>query len=232
MTRFIFQGPPFGPRATGLGTGKATRILTAPAAYIGQRPGVIRPRARRLIWELEEGKLGPPGPRRRTSRTRAAAGVRGGPVGSRRPLALSSTPPPTLAKSRSAAPPGSSSRIRPRFFRSQTSFGGSGPGPPLRACCCGRPAHSQCPRKATAVPGEGRGLRVGAAGCPRSLHWSVAPATGRWVDRGGKFCQRRDQDLASPQKQSWGGRSLRQNLPLLLPPEKSLLLASRNTRRE
>uniref|UniRef100_A0A8C9E5E7 Huntingtin associated protein 1 n=1 Tax=Phocoena sinus TaxID=42100 RepID=A0A8C9E5E7_PHOSS len=37
-TRFIFQGP-FGPRAAGLGTGKAAGIWKTPAAYIGRRPG-------------------------------------------------------------------------------------------------------------------------------------------------------------------------------------------------
>ncbi|XDA80896.1 hypothetical protein R6Z07M_010838 [Ovis aries] len=102
-TRFIFQGPPFGPRATGLGTGKATRILTAPAAYIGQRPGVSGPERAAFIWELEEGKLGPRAPGGGLVGLGQQQGG-GGPVGSRRPLALSSTPPPTLAKSRSAAP--------------------------------------------------------------------------------------------------------------------------------
>uniref|UniRef100_A0A8C6FP25 Huntingtin associated protein 1 n=1 Tax=Moschus moschiferus TaxID=68415 RepID=A0A8C6FP25_MOSMO len=53
-TRFIFQGPSFGPRATGLGTGKATNILTTPAAYIGQRPGVSGLERAVFIRELEE----------------------------------------------------------------------------------------------------------------------------------------------------------------------------------
>ena len=61
-TRFIFQGPPFGPRATGLGTGKVTSILKTPAAYIGQRPGVSGPERAAFIRELEEGKLGPRAP--------------------------------------------------------------------------------------------------------------------------------------------------------------------------
>ncbi|XP_070335605.1 huntingtin-associated protein 1 isoform X3 [Odocoileus virginianus] len=53
-TRFIFQGPPFGPRASGLGTGKATSILQTPAAYIGQRPGVSGPERAAFIRKLEE----------------------------------------------------------------------------------------------------------------------------------------------------------------------------------
>lgn len=61
-TRFIFQGPPFGPQATGLGIGKVTSILKTPAAYIGQRPGVSGPERAAFIRELEEGKLGPRAP--------------------------------------------------------------------------------------------------------------------------------------------------------------------------
>ncbi|OWK14913.1 hypothetical protein Celaphus_00001323, partial [Cervus elaphus hippelaphus] len=53
-TRFIFQGPPFGPRASGLGTGKAMSILKTPAAYIGQRAGVSGPERAAFIRELEE----------------------------------------------------------------------------------------------------------------------------------------------------------------------------------
>ncbi|XP_053425731.1 huntingtin-associated protein 1 isoform X6 [Nycticebus coucang] len=52
-TRFVFQGP-FGPRATGLGTGKAADIWKSPAAYIGRRPGVSGPERAAFIRELEE----------------------------------------------------------------------------------------------------------------------------------------------------------------------------------
>nr|XP_030696163.1 LOW QUALITY PROTEIN: huntingtin-associated protein 1 [Globicephala melas] len=52
-TRFIFQGP-FGPRAAGLGTGKAAGIWKTPAAYIGRRPGVSGPERASFIRELEE----------------------------------------------------------------------------------------------------------------------------------------------------------------------------------
>nr|XP_012621215.1 huntingtin-associated protein 1 isoform X1 [Microcebus murinus]XP_012621216.1 huntingtin-associated protein 1 isoform X1 [Microcebus murinus] len=52
-TRFVFQGP-FGPRATGLGTGKAAGIWKTPAAYIGRRPGVSGPERAAFIRELEE----------------------------------------------------------------------------------------------------------------------------------------------------------------------------------
>uniref|UniRef100_A0A8C0I508 Huntingtin associated protein 1 n=1 Tax=Balaenoptera musculus TaxID=9771 RepID=A0A8C0I508_BALMU len=52
-TRFIFQGP-FGPRAAGLGTGKAAGIWKTPAAYIGRRPGVSGPERAAFIRELEE----------------------------------------------------------------------------------------------------------------------------------------------------------------------------------
>ncbi|XP_064439003.1 huntingtin-associated protein 1 [Mirounga angustirostris] len=52
-TRFIFQEP-FGPPATGLGTGKAAGIWKTPAAYIGRRPGVSGPERAAFIRELEE----------------------------------------------------------------------------------------------------------------------------------------------------------------------------------
>lgn len=61
-TRFMFQGP-FGPRATGLGTGKAAGIWKTPAAYIGRRPGVSGPEHAAFIREMEEGKLDPRNPR-------------------------------------------------------------------------------------------------------------------------------------------------------------------------
>lgn len=54
-TRFVFQGP-FGPKATGLGTGKAASIWKTPAAYIGRRPGVSGPERAAFIRELEEGR--------------------------------------------------------------------------------------------------------------------------------------------------------------------------------
>ncbi|XP_041579924.1 huntingtin-associated protein 1 isoform X3 [Vulpes lagopus] len=52
-TRFIFQGP-LGPRAAGLGTGKAAGIWRTPAAHIGRRPGVSGPDRAAFIRELEE----------------------------------------------------------------------------------------------------------------------------------------------------------------------------------
>lgn len=55
-TRYVFQGP-YGPRATGLGTGKAEGIWKTPAAYIGRRPGVSGPERAAFIRELQEGKL-------------------------------------------------------------------------------------------------------------------------------------------------------------------------------
>lgn len=55
-TRYIFQGP-YGPRATGLGTGRAEGIWKTPAAYIGRRPGVSGPERAAFIRELQEGKL-------------------------------------------------------------------------------------------------------------------------------------------------------------------------------
>ena len=203
-TRFIFQGPPFGPRASGLGTGKAMSILKTPAAYIGQRAGVSGPERAAFIRELEEGKLGPGAPGGGLVGLGQQQGG-GGPVGSRLPLALSPTPPPTLAKSRAAAPVRSRlPLILPRFSRSQTSVGGSGPGPPLRACCCGRPAHFQCPLAGLRQCwGRGAGLRVGPAGCPRSLRWSVAPATGRWAGRGSGFAKAGIKIRLPSQKQPW-----------------------------
>lgn len=55
-TRYVFQGP-YGPRATGLGSGKAEGIWKTPAAYIGRRPGVSGPERAAFIRELQEGKL-------------------------------------------------------------------------------------------------------------------------------------------------------------------------------
>ncbi|XP_005624546.1 huntingtin-associated protein 1 isoform X6 [Canis lupus familiaris] len=52
-TRFIFQGP-LGPRAAGLGTGKAAGIWKTPAARMGRRPGVSGPDHAAFIRELEE----------------------------------------------------------------------------------------------------------------------------------------------------------------------------------
>ncbi|XP_072636648.1 huntingtin-associated protein 1 isoform X9 [Canis lupus baileyi] len=52
-TRFIFQGP-LGPRAAGLGTGKAAGIWKTPAARMGRRPGVSGPDRAAFIRELEE----------------------------------------------------------------------------------------------------------------------------------------------------------------------------------
>ncbi|XP_047401209.1 huntingtin-associated protein 1 isoform X3 [Sciurus carolinensis] len=60
-TRFVFQGP-FGPRATGLGTGKAASIWKTPAAYIGRRPGVSGPERAAFIRELEEALCPNPPP--------------------------------------------------------------------------------------------------------------------------------------------------------------------------
>ncbi|XP_008833472.1 huntingtin-associated protein 1 isoform X3 [Nannospalax galili] len=60
-TRFVFQGP-FGPRATGLGTGKAEGIWKTPAAYIGRRPGVSGPERAAFIRELQEALCPNPPP--------------------------------------------------------------------------------------------------------------------------------------------------------------------------
>ncbi|XP_048222485.1 huntingtin-associated protein 1 isoform X2 [Perognathus longimembris pacificus] len=60
-TRFVFQGP-YGPRATGLGTGKAADIWKTPAAYIGRRPGVTGPERAAFIRELQEALCPNPPP--------------------------------------------------------------------------------------------------------------------------------------------------------------------------
>ncbi|XP_021068142.1 huntingtin-associated protein 1 isoform X1 [Mus pahari] len=60
-TRYVFQGP-YGPRATGLGTGKAEGIWKTPAAYIGRRPGVSGPERAAFIRELQEALCPNPPP--------------------------------------------------------------------------------------------------------------------------------------------------------------------------
>lgn len=80
-TRFIVQGP-FGPRATGLGTGEAAGIWKTPTAYIGRRQGVSGPELAAFIPELEEGKPGPGTPERGGLEQLQAGGA---PVRSRRP---------------------------------------------------------------------------------------------------------------------------------------------------
>lgn len=203
-TRFISQGPPFGPRASGLGTGKAMSILQTPAAYIGQRAGVSGPERAAFIRELEEGKLGPGAPGGGLVGLGQQQGG-GGPVGSRRPLALSPTPPPTLAKSRSAAPLRSRlPRILPRFSRSQTSVGGSGPGAPSsRLLLRQTRALSVPPRRATAVPGEGRGAACRRCRVPSEPALARGASDGKVSGQKERFCQGRDQDPASPLKHSW-----------------------------
>lgn len=146
-TRYVFQGP-YGPRATGLGTGKAEGIWKTPAAYIGRRPGVSGPERAAFIRELQEGKLSLRDPSLGPSAGRRGPTYSGAPP----PVALSSTFPP---------PPGdhslqpvwfSSPHLHPPpLFGSLIIVGASGPvlsrasRTPLRACCCGRSAHSQCP---------------------------------------------------------------------------------------
>lgn len=190
-TRFIFQGT-FGPRAAGLGTGKAAGIWKTPAAYIGRRPGVSGPERASFIRELEEGKLGPRTPG--AGGTRAAAGRRG-PRRVRAPGPLWHSVPPLRPPLRSHGlrrlsgplfPTSFSPSLVPYFRRWVRSPGLALPCPPLHACCCSRSAHSQCPPpEATAVPGEGRGAAGGlSARCALSLRWPAAPATGRWVGRG------------------------------------------------
>lgn len=148
-TRYVFQGP-YGPRATGLGTGKAEGIWKTPAAYIGRRPGVSGPERAAFIRELQEGKLSLRDPALGT--IRASPGRRGPTYsGAPPPVALSSTFPP---------PPGDHSLQRlfgfplpifPPLSGSPIIVGASGPvlsrasRTPLRACCCARSAHSQCP---------------------------------------------------------------------------------------
>lgn len=190
-TRFIFQGP-FGPRATGLGTGKAADIWKTPAAYIGRRPGVSGPERAAFIRELEEGKPGPRDPG--AGRTRTAPGKRGPRlVQAHCPLlTLSPTLPPTLAMSLSAVPVRSPlPRLLLPFSRSLISVGGPGPGacalplPALRACCCGRSERSPGPLLSLPQCQEGGGgLREGAAQRALSLRWPAAPAVGRWVGGG------------------------------------------------
>ncbi|XP_051014573.1 huntingtin-associated protein 1 [Acomys russatus] len=60
-TRYVFQGP-YGPRANGLGTGKAEGIWKTPAAYIGRRPGVSGPERAAFIRELQEALCPNPPP--------------------------------------------------------------------------------------------------------------------------------------------------------------------------
>lgn len=101
-TRYVFQGP-YGPRATGLGKGKAEGIWKTPAAYIGRRPGVSGPERAAFIRELQEGKLSLGDP--------ALGAIRASP--GRRRLTDSGAPPPcgsqfhlstTLGRPQSAAP--------------------------------------------------------------------------------------------------------------------------------
>ncbi|OBS65269.1 hypothetical protein A6R68_06192 [Neotoma lepida] len=60
-TRYVFQGP-YGPRASGLGSGKAEGIWKTPAAYIGRRPGVSGPARAAFIRELQEALCPNPPP--------------------------------------------------------------------------------------------------------------------------------------------------------------------------
>lgn len=168
-TRFIFRGP-FGSQASGLGTGKAAGIWKTPAACISRRPEVSGPERTAFIRELEEGKLGSPGPQSGWDSSREEAGL----FRSRRPIPsgaqshLSSHPGDVTFCG--ASPVASSSSPLP-FSRSLISClwvgsrDSNAPLPPLRACCCGSSAHSQWPpSRATAVPGEGRGAAGGR--CP------------------------------------------------------------------
>ena len=197
-TGFIFQGPPFGPRATGLGTGKATSIFKTPAAYLGQRPGVSDPERAAFIRELEEGKLGP---RRRTSRTRVAAGRRR-PRRIQASAGTQSHPSAHPSEVKVCGASRGSSSPYPSPLLSFPDF--SGPGAPssrllLRQTC----ALSVPPRKATAVPGEGRGAafrRCRVPSEPALVRGTSDPEVG---GQSGGFCQCRDQDPVSPKKQSW-----------------------------
>ncbi|XP_027283970.1 huntingtin-associated protein 1 [Cricetulus griseus] len=60
-TRYVFQGP-YGPRASGLGSGKAEGIWKTPAAYIGRRPCVSGPERAAFIRELQEALCPNPPP--------------------------------------------------------------------------------------------------------------------------------------------------------------------------
>lgn len=148
-TRYVFQGP-YGPRATGLGTGKAEGIWKTPAAYIGRRPGVSGPERAAFIRELQEGKLSLGDP--------ALGTIRVSP--GRRGLTVSGAPPPRGSQFHLSTTPAMPAvpvwfpfpHLFPRpLSGSPIIVGASGPElsraprPPLRACCCGRSAHSQCP---------------------------------------------------------------------------------------
>lgn len=228
-TRFIFQGP-FGPRAAGLGTGKAAGIWKTPAAYIGRRPGVSGPERASFIRELEEGKLGlrTPG----AGGTRAAAGRRG-PRRVRAPGPLWHSVPPLRPPLRSHGlrrlsgplfPTSFSPSLVPYFRRWVRSPGLALPCPPLHACCCSRSAHSQCPPpEATAVPGEGRGAAGGR--CPVRSEPALArrASDGEVGGQRGGFANLLAAGVKIglpplPPNNLGGGRSLRQKLPLLFPP--------------
>lgn len=113
-TRFIVQGP-FGPRATGLGTGEAAGIWKTPTAYIGRRQGVSGPEFAAFSPELEEGKPGPGTPERGGLEQLQAGGA---PVRSRRPAPSGTQPHPP-------------STMRCRYLQGLSSPVATSPPPPL-----------------------------------------------------------------------------------------------------
>lgn len=148
-TRYVFQGP-YGPRASGLGSGKAEGIWKTPAAYIGRRPCVSGPERAAFIRELQEGKLSLWDPA--LAATRASPERRGPPTQAPRPREIAVRGARLVSLS-----------IFSSLSGSTIFAGASGPGlarspPPLRACCCADLRTLSAPSPSTAVPAEGRGL--------------------------------------------------------------------------
>lgn len=182
-TRYVFQGP-YGPRATGLGTGKAEGIWKTPAAYIGRRPGVSGPERAAFIRELQEGKLNLWDPA--LAATRASPGRKKGPTTQepRPPVALTPTfPPPRETSVRGACLVSFSPLSGSTNFAGASGSGLARSSPPLRACCCGRSAHSQCPLPIYRSASRG----AGAAGvsCWSRSEPALARGTSMrgWVER-------------------------------------------------
>lgn len=167
-----------------------TGCLHRPAAW------GVQPRAHPPLFGSWR-KANWPRPWRRTSRTRAAAGRRR-PRRIQAPAGTQFHPPPA-AKSRSAAPLGLFFHVaRPTSLVPRLPSVGRARGPlfaPVAAETCALPVP---PHKATAVPGEGGGLRVGAARCPPEPALVRGASHREMGGQRGQFCQRRDQDLASP----------------------------------
>lgn len=172
-TRYVFQGP-YGPRATGLGTGKAEGIWKTPAAYIGRRPGVSGPERAAFIRELQEGKLNLWDPV--LTATRASPGRRKGPTTQepRPPVALTPTfPPPSETSVRGACLVSLSPSLPPlrvpRILCVRQVQGLRAPRPLFAPVAAADLRTLSAPSPSTAVPAEGRGLPEGAASRALSL---------------------------------------------------------------